>query len=221
MSYIVAIDGPSGTGKGTVTKIIAKKLGLVNLDTGATYRCVALEALKNNIEYTNEAEIIKISENIDIQIDNTQEVDKVFLNGEDVTEQIRTPEVTKITSKIANIIEVRKNLIKLQRKLVEGKNIIAEGRDISSDVFPNADVKIYLDATAEVRAKRRYLQNQEKGINMSLEEVTQSIKARDKDDMSRPMGALKRVPKAIYIDTSDLTIDEVVEKLESIINKKR
>lgn len=221
MSYIVAIDGPSGTGKGTVTKIIAKKLGLVNLDTGATYRCVALEALKNNIEYTNEAEIIKISENIDIQIDNTQEVDKVFLNGEDVTEQIRTPEVTKITSKIANIIEVRKNLIKLQRKLVEGKNIIAEGRDISSDVFPNADVKIYLDATAEVRAKRRYLQNQEKGINMSLEEVTQSIKARDKDDMSRPMGALKRVPEAIYIDTSDLTIDEVVEKLESIINKKR
>lgn len=218
MSYIVAIDGPSGTGKGTVTKIIAKKLGLVNLDTGATYRCVALEALKNNIEYTNEAEIIKISENIDIQIDNTQEVDKVFLNGEDVTEQIRTPEVTKITSKIANIIEVRKNLIKLQRKLVEGKNIIAEGRDISSDVFPNADVKIYLDATAEVRAKRRYLQNQEKGINMSLEEVTQSIKARDKDDMSRSMGALKRVPEAIYIDTSDLTIDEVVEKLEAIIN---
>ena len=191
MSFVVGIDGPAGSGKGTVTKKVANKTGLINIDTGITYRCVALEALNQNIPLENTERIIDIAKSIKIEIDNTPQGDIVFLNGEDVTKEIRSKEVTKIVSQVSSIKEVRYLMVELQRKLAQDKNVIMEGRDICTYVFPNADVKIYLDASIEERAKRRHKENQEKGIEMSYEEVYESIRKRDENDKAKEVGALK------------------------------
>ena len=152
---IVAIDGPAGSGKGTVTKILADRLGLINLDTGATYRCVALMTLKNNYTLEDESKIIDLLPNIDIEFKRENGEEKVFLNGEDVTKEIRSKEVNKIVSQVSGITPVRIYMAELQRKMAKGKDVIMEGRDIGTYVFPNAEVKIYLDADVEERAKRR------------------------------------------------------------------
>ena len=191
MSFIVGIDGPAGSGKGTVTKRVANKLWLINIDTGITYRCVALEVLNQNISLQDNNKIIEIAKSIKIDIDNTPNGDIVYLNGEDVTKQIRSKEVTKIVSQVSSIKEVRFIMVDLQRKLAEGKNVIMEGRDICTYVFPNADVKIYLDASIEERAKRRFKENQEKNIDMTYDEVYENIKKRDENDKSKEIGALK------------------------------
>lgn len=193
MSYIVAIDGPAGSGKGTITKLVAKDLGLVSIDTGMLYRCHALAVLQNNIDISDEEKVEEILEKIDIDLKNKNNKQSVFLNGEDVTNQIRTPEVTGIVSKTSSILGVREKITKLERKigyewLKEGKNIIMEGRDITTVVFPEAKVKIYLDATPIERAKRRCRQNKRNGINQSFEEVLQSIMERDKNDMNKKWG---------------------------------
>ena len=156
---IVAVDGPAGSGKGTVTKRIEEELGFLNLDTGATYRCVALQTLRKGIKIENEDAIIKIANDIDIKIDNTGDKDIILLNGEDVSKEIRTKEVTEIVSQVSSIIPVREKMVEVQRNLAKGKNVIVEGRDIGTVVFPNADIKIYLDASEEIRAKRRYEEN--------------------------------------------------------------
>lgn len=220
MSFVVGIDGPAGSGKGTVTKKVANKIGLINIDTGITYRCVALEVLNQNISLDNTEKIIEVAKNIKIEIDNTPEGDIVFLNGENVTKQIRSKEVTKIVSPVSSIKEVRYLMVDMQRKLAEGKNVIMEGRDICTYVFPNADVKIYLDASIEERAKRRYKENQEKGIEMSYEEVYESIKKRDENDKTKEVGALKIAEDSIVVDTTSLTIDEVVDKIIEIIKRQ-
>ena len=168
MSFIVAIDGPAGSGKGTITKLVAKDLGLVSIDTGMLYRCHALAVLQNNIDISDEEKVEEILEKIDIDLKNKNNKQSVFLNGEDVTNQIRTPEVTGIVSKTSSILGVREKITKLERKigyewLKEGKNIIMEGRDITTVVFPEAKVKIYLDATPIERAKRRCRQNKRNG----------------------------------------------------------
>ena len=199
---IVAVDGPAGSGKGTVTKQIEKELGFLNLDTGATYRCVALQVLKEKVDIKNEKKITEISNNIDIKIDNTGDKDIILLNGEDVSKEIRSKEVTAIVSQVSSIIPVREKMVEVQRKLAVGKNVIVEGRDIGTVVFPNADIKIYLDASQEIRAKRRYDENLEKNINTSYEEVLENIKMRDYNDMHKKFGALKRADGAIYIDTT-------------------
>src|SRR5574344_512316 len=142
---IVAVDGPAGSGKGTITKAISKKLGLINLDTGATYRCVALAMIKNGIELSNEDAIIKLLDNIDINFEITPDKDIIYLNGEDVTTAIREKDVTATVSPVSSIIPVRLKMVELQRKMAEGKDVIMEGRDIGTYVFPNADVKIFLD----------------------------------------------------------------------------
>lgn len=214
---IVAVDGPAGSGKGTVTKRIEKELGFLNLDTGATYRCVALQTLKENVDLTDEEKIIKIANDIDIKIDNTGDKDIVLLNGEDVSRDIRTKEVTSIVSQISSIIPVREKMVEVQRSLAIGKNVIVEGRDICTVVFPNADVKIYLDASEEVRAKRRFEENKQNGIDTTYEEVLENVKMRDYNDMHKKFGALKRADDAIVVDSSNLTIDEVVEKIKDII----
>ena len=214
---IVAVDGPAGSGKGTVTKRIEKELGFLNLDTGATYRCVALQTLKENVDLKDEEKIIKIANDIDIKIDNTGDKDIVLLNGEDVSRDIRTKEVTSIVSQISSIIPVREKMVEVQRSLAIGKNVIVEGRDICTVVFPNADVKIYLDASEEVRAKRRFEENKQNGINTTYEEVLENVKMRDYNDMHKEFGALKKADDAIVIDSSNLTIDEVVEKIKDII----
>ena len=220
MSFIVAIDGPAGTGKSTLTKLISKELNLVNIDTGATYRCVALKSIKNNIKLEEKEKIINLLNDINIEFKNEENLQKVFLDGEDVTERIRQNDVNGIVSPISSIKEVRFKLVDLQRKLAEGKNVIMEGRDITTYVFPNADVKIYLDASIEERAKRRLAQNLEKGIETSYDEVYENIRSRDENDKAKEVGALKIAEDAIVIDTTNLIIEEVKEKIINEIKKK-
>ena len=220
MSFIVAMDGPAGTGKGTITSLISKEMGLVNIDTGATYRCVALYAIKNNIKLEEKEKIIESLPNIHIDMKNEQGVQKVYLNNEDVTSEIRSKEVTKIVSQVSSIVEVRFAMVEVQRNLAKGKDVIMEGIDITTYVFPNADVKIYLDADEEERAKRRYKEMQEKGIEMTYEEVLKNIQVRDKNDKEKEIGALKIAEDAIYIDTTNLSIEEVKEKVKEIITEK-
>lgn len=214
---IVAIDGPAGSGKGTVTKILADRLGLINLDTGATYRCVALMTLKNNYTLEDESEIVDLLPNIDIEFKRENGEEKVFLNGEDVTKEIRSKEVNKIVSQVSGITPVRIYMAELQRKMAKGKDVIMEGRDIGTYVFPNAEVKIYLDADVEERAKRRYKENLEKGVDMSYEEVLDNIKKRDENDKNKEIGALKVADGAIIVDTTSKTIEEVANEIENII----
>ena len=211
---VVAIDGPAGSGKGTVASLLSKKLNLVNIDTGATYRCVALASLRNNLTLDDKEEIIKLSGEIDIKIDLDN---KVYLNGEDVTDLIRSKEVTNIVSPISSIVEVRKNMVDLQRKMASNYDVVMEGRDITTVVFPNANYKFYLDASLEERVERRIKQNKEKGIDMTYEEVYENIKARDYNDSHKEVGALKRCDDQVYIDSTNMTIDEVVNKFIEVI----
>ena len=216
MNIIIAIDGPAGSGKGTLAKALSEKLNLVNIDTGATYRCVALKTLRNNISLDEKDKIIDIAKNIriDLLTDGT-----VLLDGEDVTKEIRSKEVTKIVSPLSSIVEVREILVDLQRKMSNNKNVIMEGRDITTVVFPNADYKFYLDATPEERAKRRLKQNQEQGIESTYEEILKNINERDYIDMHKPQGALLRTKDQIYIGSTNMTIDEVVDFVVNTINK--
>lgn len=221
MSFVVAIDGPAGTGKGTIANLISKELGLVNIDTGATYRCVALYAIRNNIKLEEKERIIASLENINIDMKYEKGEQKVYLNGEDVSKEIRNKEVNLIVSQISSIKEVRYKMVDIQRNLANGKNVIMEGRDITTVVFPNAEIKIYLDAKVEERAKRRYKELIEKGNNVTYEETLENIKRRDKTDMEKEMGALKIAEDAIYIDTTNLTIEEVYEEIKKIIASKK
>lgn len=215
MNITIAIDGPAGSGKGTLAKELAKKFNLINIDTGATYRCVALKALNNNINLEETDKIIDISKNIDIELKSDG---KVFLDGKDVTKEIRSKEVTSIVSPISSIVEVRKNLVEIQRKIAKNYDVVMEGRDITTVVLPNAKYKIYLDATLEKRAERRFKENKEKGIEMSYEEVYDSIKKRDYNDMNKEVGSLTRTDEQIYIDTTNLTVEDEVEIISKLIN---
>lgn len=221
MSFIVAIDGPAGSGKGTITEIISKKLGLINIGSGAAYRCVALQSIKEGITIDEPQKIIKLLENINIEFKIENGKDVIYLNGENVTDRIRQKDVAKIVSPVSSIKEVRFKLNDIFRKCAKDKDVIMEGRDIGTYVFPNADVKIYLDASEEERAKRRYKQNQEAGIEMSYEEILDNIRKRDETDKKKEIGALKQAEDAIYIDSSDMSIEEVVNKVTEIINRKR
>lgn len=218
MAFIVAIDGPAGSGKGTVAKRIAKKIKGVYIDTGAMFRCVALQTLNENVSLEEKDKIIKIANEIKIELRHNGQV---LLNNEDVSEKIRTENVSQYASKVSAIQEVRIRLLNLQREMAKLQDVVMEGRDIGTTVFPEADVKIYLDATPEERAKRRNLQNQEKGIKSNYEEVLEDIKARDYRDMTREFSPLKKAEDAIYIDSTKLTIDEVEEKILNIVNQKK
>lgn len=214
MNKIIAIDGPAGSGKGTLAKALAKKLNFVNIDTGATYRCVALKTLKEKIDINDKTKIVEIAKkiNIDLLPDGT-----VLLDNEDVTKDIRSKEVTEIVSPISSIVEVREIMVDIQRKIAEGKDVIMEGRDITTVVFPNANYKFYLDASIECRAKRRYKENREKGIDMTYEEVYENIQKRDYNDMHKEVGSLMRTDEQIYIDTTDLTVEQEVAIIEKIV----
>ena len=222
MSFVVAIDGPAGTGKGTIAKLISKELGLVNIDTGAMYRCVTLQAIRKGITNIEEKQnLIQIAKDIDIEMKNENEQQQIYLNGENVSKEIRNKEVSAFVSPVSSIPEVRELMVDLQRKMAQNADVIMEGRDITTVVFPNANVKIYLDANVEERAKRRFKENQEKGLNMTYEEVLEAIKLRDYNDMNKPVGALKIAEDAIVIDTTHLTIGQVEEKVKEIILSKR
>ena len=224
MSFIVGIDGPAGTGKGTITELVAKDLNLLKIDTGAMYRAFTLFMLDNNVKIEDIEKIKELLGKVEIDIiqqnENNIKKDIILLNGKDVTSEIRSNRVTKIVSPVSSIIEVRIKMVDMQRKMAEGKNTIMEGRDITTYVFPNADVKIYLDADVEERAKRRYKENIEKGIETTFEEVLEDMKKRDYNDMHKPMGALKVAEDAVVVDTTKLSIEEVKEKVEKIIKNK-
>ncbi|MBO6195249.1 MAG: (d)CMP kinase [Bacilli bacterium] len=213
---IIAIDGPSGSGKGTVAKEVAKRLGYTYVDTGAMYRCVSLKSLRENLEEKDEEKIVKLLKNMDIRLTNDG---KVYMDDEDVSDKIRTMEVTHRVSKISSIIELREVMRQKQRSLANNVNIVMEGRDITTEVFPDADYKFYLDASVEERAKRRQLQNEEKGIESTYEEVKAAIEERDYDDMHRPVGSLTRTDEQIYIDSSNMKIEEVINKILSIVGE--
>ncbi len=217
MSFIVAIDGPAGSGKGTITKLVGKKLGLIYIDTGATFRCVALNILQEGINWQKETEITEMLNQITIEI---KENGEVFLNGKEVTQKIRENEVTNLVSQISVLQTVRNKLLAVQRGIAKGKKVIMEGRDIGTVVFPHANVKIYLDASAEERAKRRVKQNQEKGIITSYEEVLKNIMDRDRRDSTREIAPLKKADDAIYLDTTNMTIEEVTNQIVKIIQEQ-
>lgn len=221
MEFIVAVDGPAGSGKGTITKIVGESENLVYIDTGALYRCVTLCMIRKNIGLEEKEKIKEILNNINIEFKKENDQKLVYLNGENVSREIREAEVNKLVSQVSHIIEVRESITDLSRKIAKGKQVIMEGRDIGTNVFPNADVKIYLDASAEERAKRRLKQNEEKGINIPFEEIVENIKFRDNNDKTSPVAPLKQAEDAIYIDSSNMTIDEVSKKVIKIIREKR
>ena len=217
MSFVVAIDGPAGSGKGTITKLVGQKEDLINIDTGAMYRCVTLNMLNEKIDLEDTEKIKELLENINIEFKTENGEDKVYLNKKDVSKQIREENVNAIVSQVSHLIEVRENITNLSRKVAEGKNVIMEGRDIGTNVFPNAEIKIYLDATPEERATRRMKQNQEKGIESTYEEILENIKFRDNNDKTSDVAPLKQAEDAIYVDTTNLKISEVVDKICEII----
>lgn len=221
MSFIVAIDGPAGSGKGTITKILSKKMKLKCIDTGAMYRCVALSLLRNNVDLNDIEKIKEVLETVEIEV--TEEKDKqiVKLNGEDVTKEIRENPVNSIVSQVSTIKEIRAKLVEMQRKIAETTDIIMEGRDITTVVFPNADVKIYLDADVEERARRRFEQNKEKNIECTYEEVLEEMKKRDERDSNREESPLKIADDAIVVDSTNLKQKETVKKIEKIIKKEK
>lgn len=221
MGFIVAIDGPAGSGKGTITKLVGEKKNLVYIDTGALYRCVTLYMIRNNINLDETEKINDFLDKINIEFKKEKDEDNVFLDGENVTKLIREKDVNELVSQVSHVVEVRENITNLSRKIAEGKNVIMEGRDIGTNVFPNADVKIYLDATPEERAKRRLKQNKEKGINIPYEEILQNILYRDNNDKTSTVAPLKQAEDAIYIDTSNMNIEEVANRVIEIIDKKK
>ena len=221
MSFIVAIDGPAGTGKGTVTKILSKKFKLINIDTGATYRCVTLDMINKGIKLEELDKIKELLKNINIDLKNENGKQLVFLNGKDVTKEIRSKEVSELVSQVSSIKEVRLSMVDLQRKMAEGKNVIMEGRDIGTYVFPSAEVKIYLDADLEERAKRRFNQNRENGINMPYVDILENIKKRDENDKKKEIGALRVAHDAEVIDSTCMSINQVVREISAIILQKK
>lgn len=221
MEFIVAVDGPAGSGKGTITKIVGEKENLVYIDTGALYRCVTLSMLRKNIRLEDLEKIQEVLNTIDIEFKQEEDQKKVYLNGEDVSKEIREIAVNKFVSQVSHVVIVREAITELSRKIAKGKQVIMEGRDIGTNVFPKADVKIYLDASPEERAKRRQKQNEEKGINIPFQEIIENIKFRDNNDKTSSVAPLKQAEDAVYIDSSNMTIEEVAEEVIKIIHQKR
>lgn len=215
---IIAIDGSSGSGKGTIAKEIAKSLNLLHIDSGAIYRALTLKLLKENISLNDKTNIIKTCAKADIKLLPNEDV---LLDNINVTNDIRSIEVTNNVFKISGLKEVREIVRKIQNEYSKNGNIVMEGRDITTVILPNADYKIYLDATKEERARRRYLSNIEKGIDCTFESVLDNIIKRDESDINREYGKLEIAEDAIYIDTTNLSIKEVVDKILNIIKKKR
>ncbi|ACN83311.1 (d)CMP kinase [Brachyspira hyodysenteriae] len=211
---IITLDGPSGAGKSTIAKLLAKKLSFKYLDTGAMYRAVTLYMIKHNIDINNNSEVISALNNLNINFDNDG---RIYLDNEDVTEAIRSMEVVNLVSKVSSISIVRQNMVSLQRKIAEGGNYVVDGRDIGSVVFPNSKYKFYMDASLDERAKRRYNEELSKGKNITYEEVRESIRKRDEFDSNREDSPLVVPENANIIDTTSMTIDEVVEKIANVI----
>jgi len=220
MSFNIAIDGPAGAGKSTIAKQLAKELSFIYVDTGAMYRSMALYFMRNDIAKEDEAAISDACKTVEVSIAYEDGEQQVLLNGENVSKEIRKEEVGKMASATSVYKEVRKKLVELQQKLAADKDVIMDGRDIGTCVLPNAQVKIYLTASVETRAERRYQELQEKGAACDLEVIKKDIADRDYQDMHREISPLKQAEDAILVDSSDMGIEEVVETIKNIYREK-
>ena len=218
----IAIDGPAGAGKSSIAKALSKRLGYIYIDTGAMYRAVALFFVENNVSDGTDSRIESLLEKLEISIKYEDGAQKVILNGEDVTDKLRLEEIGKLASKFSAIGSVREKLVALQRKLAQKENVVMDGRDIGTVVLPNADLKIYLSASSKVRAKRRYLELLEKGhTDLDINDIEDEIIKRDEADMNREISPLKQADDAYYLDSSDMTLEEVVSKILSMVKEER
>lgn len=215
---VIAIDGPAGSGKSTVAKGVAKELGFFYIDTGAMYRTLTLKAMRGHLDLTDGKELARLSHDTDIKLKNQSGFLKVFLDGEDVTDKIRDLSVTEKVKFVARVEAVRHDMVKIQRALGESqKGAVLEGRDIGTVVFPDAKYKFYLDAAFKERVKRRFKEFKTKGMDISEENVRKDLEARDYSDKTRAIGPLKQAEDAVYLDTTSLTIEEVISKILSKI----
>ena len=212
MSFKIAIDGPSSAGKSTLAKGLAKALGYVYIDTGAMYRAIGYYLIKNNVDYNSEKDIEKVLDGIEVSLDYDNENNLiVYLNGDDITKFIRTEKVGNAASVCSQFSKVREKLVSLQRKLAEEKSCVMDGRDIASNVLPTANIKLFVTASCECRAKRRLLEEEAKGIVTTYEKVLSDLKNRDYRDTHRELNPLIKVDGAVEIDTTDKTIDEMID----------
>jgi cytidylate kinase len=212
---IIAMDGPAGSGKTTVAKLLADKLKFSYLDTGATYRALTLAALEKNIYVEDEKSLTELAQSLKIRFEGR----KVFLGARDVSLDIRTPQIDKNISPVVKHPKVREVMVAMQREIAKTGDFVAEGRDVTTVVFPNADYKFYVDADFELRAKRRFKEFQQKGIAITFDQVKEDLASRDKADFTRTVGPLKKSSDAIFLDTTALTIIEVVEKIAGYIRR--
>lgn len=216
----VALDGPAGSGKSTVSKLIAKKLDILCLDTGAMYRACALKCLNEGVSCTDEKAVDKLITNINLEVKYENGVQHTYLDGEDVSEEIRLPQISMLASTVSAIAGVRSKMVELQRKIAANTSCILDGRDIGTNVLPNAKFKFYLTAKPEIRAKRRQTENENKGIFQPFEEILAEIIKRDEQDKNRKIAPLKQAPDAVLVDSSDMSIGEVTDFIISKIQER-
>ena len=217
----IAIDGPAGAGKSTIAKLAAKGLGFLYVDTGAMYRAIGLYLLENEVDYNEESRLLEALDKINIEIKYVDGVQRVILNDRDVSEKIRREEVGQAASTTSALKPVRAKLLDLQRDIAAKNDVIMDGRDIGTNILPNAELKIYLTASVEVRAQRRYKELVEKGETPDFEEVKKGIEQRDYQDMNRDIAPLRQAEDAVLVDTSDMTIDEVVARITELAEDRR
>lgn len=213
----IAIDGPAGAGKSTIAKLLAKKLACIYIDTGAMYRAVGLFCIQNGIDYCDEAKVNQVMDALNVNFDSEDNQQLIYLNGKDISSQIRTDEVAAAASKVATYKEVRAALVKLQREMQSEKSVVMDGRDIGTVVMPDATLKIFLTASVDERAKRRFEEYQSKGITVTLEELKKEIIDRDYQDSHREISPLRKADDAIEVDTTSYTIDEIVNTILGFI----
>lgn len=216
----IAIDGPAGAGKSTISKFIAAEMGYLYIDTGAMYRAIGYKAIKENIDLDDNKKVEAMAQESDIELKITDHGQSIFLDGKDVTPFIRTPEVSMAASKVSAIGAVRKTLVDLQRKIAGSNNVIMDGRDIGTVVLPDAEIKIFLTASAEDRAMRRYLELKEKGVDVNYQEVLEDMETRDYNDSHRAESPLKAADDATVIDTSGQTLGESVQTIVEFIKSR-
>lgn len=219
--YNIAIDGPAGAGKSTIAKKAAKKLDFIYVDTGAMYRAIALYLIRNGVAADDEKTVSEKCDDIDVSIDYADGAQQVILNGENVNDYIRTEQVSMMTSGISKYPAVRAKLLNLQRQLAAEKNVIMDGRDIGTCVLPDAKTKIFLTASAEERARRRYKEQVERGIECDIKQIEKDIIARDEQDMNREIAPLKQAEDAALIDSSDMSIEQVVDAIIDVFEKTK
>lgn len=219
-NYSIAIDGPAGAGKSTIAKAVSENLAFIYIDTGAMYRAMALFVLRNDIEPEDVESISKVYKDIDIKIDYINKEQQIYLNNENVTKIIRGEEIGNAASAVSKHLIIREKMVELQQKLARNENVVMDGRDIGTVVLPKADLKIYLTASAEERARRRHQDLQNKGINEDIDEIKKDIIARDNQDMNRKNSPLKQAEDAIKVDSSAMSIEEVVSVILELFNEK-